>query len=277
VATLPRGCRAGGSDGFVPGRRDKAARCGWDGLRARRAARFSPKDHHVGNARVGYLESKERFLAVIAASATGYAIPVGRMVVPASGGWERNGPQVPRPVEQRHPDPHSRTSSFPGQAVPPEEPHPTPIAMLLGRASQPRSVVEEVADGEGERGTVKGDAVATQHRTVHRVTEDPPRGSRRCLPPAMRRPHARSRQVRVGVRRVGLVLLRCSAATILGMLPSGEAAPAPVPLWGLGSWHDRLADARRAQQLLHARRDGTRAVRPPIAASFTGYRNRVGR
>src|SRR6266536_1583125 len=100
-------CRSGGMGGDPPARvqggRQRWASCpgaleaagrGGTGAGRRttgpRAARFSPEDHNGGDAYIGYLAFNGEFLAANAAPAAGYAIPVGRMVVPA-GGW--SGPQ----------------------------------------------------------------------------------------------------------------------------------------------------------------------------------------
>jgi hypothetical protein len=75
--------------GLVPGhwkQRDKATRVRVGRTTGPRAARFSPEDHNGGDACIGYLEFNGEFLPTSAAPAAGYAIPVGRMVVPA-GGW----------------------------------------------------------------------------------------------------------------------------------------------------------------------------------------------
>src|SRR6266536_4978271 len=51
------------------------------------------------------------------------SLSAGWWRLPAAG-WDRSGLLAPRPVEQRHPDPPP-TASFPGQAVPTDELHPT--------------------------------------------------------------------------------------------------------------------------------------------------------
>src|SRR6266536_2350988 len=112
--------------GLVPGALVAAGR-GGSGAGGRtigpRAARFSPEDHHGGDACIGYLAFNGEFLAANAAPAAGDAIlSAGWWRLPAAG-WDRSGPHAPRPVEQRHPDPPP-TASFPGQAVPTDELHP---------------------------------------------------------------------------------------------------------------------------------------------------------
>src|SRR6266545_6155266 len=118
--------------GLVPGALVAAGR-GGSGAGGRtigpRAARFSPEDHHGGDACIGYLAFNGEFLTANAAPAAGDAIlSAGWWCLPAAG-WERSGPHAPRPVEQRHPDPPP-TASFPGQAVPTDELHPCGIAYV---------------------------------------------------------------------------------------------------------------------------------------------------
>jgi len=86
-------------------RRDKAARVRVGRTTGPRAARFSPEDRNGGNACIGYPAFNGEVLTTSAAPAAGDAIPVGRGWCLPTAGWERSGPQAPRPVEQRHPDP----------------------------------------------------------------------------------------------------------------------------------------------------------------------------
>src|SRR6266540_7170393 len=77
-----------------------------------------------------YLAFNGEFLTTSAAPAAGDAIPVGRMMVPA-GGWmgtKRSSRSAPSGAAAPDPPP---TASFPGQAVPAEEPHPSPFPRLL--------------------------------------------------------------------------------------------------------------------------------------------------
>src|SRR6266542_927304 len=118
-------CRSGGMGGDPPARvqggrqrwascpghwwrRDEAVRVRVGRTIGPRAARFSPEDHHGGDACIGYLAFNGVFLTANAAPAAGCAIPVGRMVAPA-GGWSGTkrsprsapcGAAAPRPTAE---------------------------------------------------------------------------------------------------------------------------------------------------------------------------------
>jgi hypothetical protein len=110
-------------------RRDKAAWVRVGRTTRPRMARLGARITTGGDACISYLAFNGKFLAANAAPAAADAIlSAGWWCLPMAS-WERSGPRVARPVEQRHPT-HRRTASFPGQAVPANEPHPNSMPSL---------------------------------------------------------------------------------------------------------------------------------------------------
>ena len=130
----PARVQLGGSDGLVPGATGGGGTrrygCGWDGRPGQERPDSAPRITTAAMPVSAILSSTGSFSPINAAPAAGYAILVGRMVVPA-GGWvgtERSSRSAPSGAAAPDPPP---TASFPGQAVPAEEPHPSPFPRLL--------------------------------------------------------------------------------------------------------------------------------------------------
>jgi hypothetical protein len=117
--------------------------CGWDGLPGQERPDSAPRITTAAMPVSAILRSTGSF-----SPPTLHRLPATRSL---SAGWwrlpavgqERSGPHAPRLVEQRHPDPPP-IASFPGQAVPAEEPHPSTFAVPLlesvrEQGSAPRS------------------------------------------------------------------------------------------------------------------------------------------